>query len=221
MSSDLNNDVRDGVPYGHTGRGRPRDPAKDVAIVESAAFLFMERGFEATSMDAIASEAGVSKATLYARYPDKDALFREVIREKCESAVDPAGFAFDPSRSPRDVLIEIGTRFVGLVTSDEAISMHRLLTAECLREPRLAELFFETAVLRMQARFAGWISAETEAGRLACPDPEGAAWRYLGAVKAEAHLRATIALPPAPPEQLAAYIAVCADDWLKANAPAA
>lgn len=218
MSSALSNDVR-GVSSGPAGRGRPRDPAKDAAIVEAAACLFMERGFEASSMDAIAAEAGVSKATLYARYPDKDALFREVIREKCESAVDPAGFAFDPSRSPRDILIEIGSRFIGLVTSGEAISMHRLLTTECLREPRLAELFFETAVLRMKERFAGWISAETEAGRLACRDPEGAAWRYLGAVKAEAHLRATIALPPVPPDRLAAYVATCADDWLKANAP--
>lgn len=206
-----------GAAPANAGRGRPRDPAKDAAIVEAAACLFMERGFEATSMDAIAAQAGVSKATLYARYPDKDALFREVIRHKCESAVDPAAFAFDASRSPRETLIDIGRRFLALVTSVEAVAMHRLIVAECARAPRVAELFFEVAVTKMKDRFIGWLEAENAAGRLHARDPEGAAWRFLGAVKAEAHMRASMGLPAVEPDRLAAHVEDCADDWLKAN----
>jgi TetR/AcrR family transcriptional repressor of mexJK operon len=218
MSSAISSDGRDNAPAAPAaGRGRPRDPAKDQAIVEAAACLFLERGFDAAGMDAIAAEARVSKATLYARYPDKDALFREVIRHKCESAVDPAAFAFDASRSPRQILIDIAHRFIGLVTSPEAVAMHRLICAECGRAPRVAELFFDVAVLRMKARFVGWVEAENAAGRLACRDPDGAAWRFLGAVKGEAHMRASFGLPPVEPERLAAYVEACADDWLKAN----
>ena len=48
-------------------------------VVEAAAALFSERGIEATSMDAIARASGVSKATIYRHWPDKDTLCLEVL----------------------------------------------------------------------------------------------------------------------------------------------
>src|SRR5271154_1442426 len=48
-------------------------------VIEAAATLFSERGIEATSMDAIARASGVSKATIYRHWPDKDALCLEVL----------------------------------------------------------------------------------------------------------------------------------------------
>ena len=48
-------------------------------VIEAAATLFSERGIEATSMDAIARISGVSKATIYRHWPDKDALALEVL----------------------------------------------------------------------------------------------------------------------------------------------
>ena len=48
-------------------------------VIESAVTLFAERGLEATSMDAIAKASGVSKATIYRHWPDKDSLCLEVL----------------------------------------------------------------------------------------------------------------------------------------------
>lgn len=63
-------------------RGRPRSEKARVAILQAAAELLLERGLSASSMDAVADRAGVSKATIYRWWPTKeslalDALYRE------------------------------------------------------------------------------------------------------------------------------------------------
>lgn len=204
-----------------TRRGRPRDTAKDEAILLAAGDLFMEHGYEAVSVDAVAQRAGVSKATIYARYADKDALFAAVLRQECERAVSPDSFSPDPDQSVRDTLILLATRFLDLVTGDKAMQMHRVLVAETARAPRMAELFYETAVLTLKNRFAAWLRAETDAGRLHVRDADGAAWRYLGGVKGEAHLRASFGLPPVDPERLRLHIEAAADEFLRAHGPPA
>lgn len=200
-------------------RGRPRDTAKDEAILLAAGDLFMEHGYEAVSVDAVAQKAAVSKATIYARYADKEALFRAVLTHECERVVAPSSFIPDPDLSLRDVLIMLAERFLGLVTGEKAMGMHRVLVAESVRAPRVSELFYETAVETLKNRFADWLRAQTDAGRLAVHDPAGAAWRFLGAVKGEAHLRAALGLPPVPPDRLRTHIEACADEFIRAHAP--
>jgi TetR/AcrR family transcriptional repressor of mexJK operon len=201
-------------------RGRPRNTAKDESILHAAGDLFMGRGYEAVSLDAVAQAAGVSKATIYARYADKDALFSAVLRNECESVVSTDSFLPSPDQSPRDTLILLAERFLELVTGEKAIQMNRVIVAEADRAPRVAELFYETAVLSLKSRVAGWIETENELGRLQVKDPHGAAWRYLGAVKAEAHLRATFGLEPIEPLRLRSHIESAADEFMRAHGPA-
>jgi len=59
--------------------GRPRSTRAHTEVLDAAQTLFAERGFDATSMDAIAAASGVSKATIYKHWPDKDALCLEVM----------------------------------------------------------------------------------------------------------------------------------------------
>jgi AcrR family transcriptional regulator len=58
---------------------RTRSAQAHKSVVQAAAELFSERGIEATSMDAIADKSGVSKATIYKHWQDKDALCLEVM----------------------------------------------------------------------------------------------------------------------------------------------
>jgi AcrR family transcriptional regulator len=58
---------------------RPRSAQAHNKVLMAAVELFSERGIDATSMDAIAEASGVSKATIYKHWPDKDALCLEVM----------------------------------------------------------------------------------------------------------------------------------------------
>ena len=58
---------------------RPRSAQAHNKVLTAAVELFSERGIDATSMDAIAEASGVSKATIYKHWPDKDALSLEVM----------------------------------------------------------------------------------------------------------------------------------------------
>ncbi len=58
---------------------RPRSAQAHRKVIEAATGLFAERGIDATSMDAIAEASGVSKATIYKHWPDKDSLCLEVL----------------------------------------------------------------------------------------------------------------------------------------------
>ena len=58
---------------------------KGEAIAQAALRLFLRDGYERTSVDAIAAEAGVSKRTIYNRYGDKENLFRSVLQDTYDS----------------------------------------------------------------------------------------------------------------------------------------
>jgi AcrR family transcriptional regulator len=60
--------------------GRPRDPRRDEAIRDAVLALLADVGYERTSVDAIAAAAGVSKPTIYRRWPGKHALVADAIR---------------------------------------------------------------------------------------------------------------------------------------------
>lgn len=61
-------------------RGRPRDAKIDGRIVAATLRLISERGLSGTAMDEVAARSGVSKATIYQRWPSKDALCIDAIR---------------------------------------------------------------------------------------------------------------------------------------------
>lgn len=68
---------------GRVGRGRPRAAATDLAILQAALALFIDRGVEGTSMEQIAKRAGVGKPTIYRRWSSKE----EVIAAAMETLV--------------------------------------------------------------------------------------------------------------------------------------
>src|SRR5262245_31858117 len=59
-------------------------PSKRDKVVTAAARLFLQEGYGTTGMDAIAEEAGVSKATVYSYYKDKASLFADVMIQACD-----------------------------------------------------------------------------------------------------------------------------------------
>ncbi|PRY41264.1 TetR/AcrR family transcriptional regulator [Umezawaea tangerina] len=88
--------------------GRPRSKEADAAILGAALELFIERGAEATSIEQVARRAGVTRATVYRRFPDKTRLLIATL----EAAYG------NPPRSPRIVDVEQLVAGWTLVLSD-------------------------------------------------------------------------------------------------------
>ena len=82
--------------------------ALESALHDAAIEMFLDRGYDATTMDAVARSAGITRRTLYARYPNKQVMFSDVVREALRSLPDEHEIVFDAdcllytSPSPRD-----------------------------------------------------------------------------------------------------------------------
>nr|WP_246597797.1 helix-turn-helix domain-containing protein [Nocardia tengchongensis] len=78
--------------------GPHRDPAVDTAVLDAARALLVEQGYTATSIDAIAARAGVSRPAIYRRWPSKAHLIAQAVFPDVGSAVVAPDL---PVRSPR------------------------------------------------------------------------------------------------------------------------
>ncbi|MCH8112342.1 MAG: helix-turn-helix transcriptional regulator, partial [Proteobacteria bacterium] len=78
-------------------------PTKKELIIDAARTLFLKLGFGATSMDAIAAEAGVSKRTVYSHFQNKEALFAGIVISMCQELGGPPSDP-PPFGPPEEVL---------------------------------------------------------------------------------------------------------------------
>ena len=169
---------------------------KAESILAAAKRAFLATGFGAVSMDAIAREASVSKATVYAHFGSKEELFGAVIGRECERyfASFSAG-EIDP-RDVRASLTVLGRRFLELVLSPDAIALHRIITGEVTRFPVIGEIFWRAGPERQRVQIEVFLRNAAASGTLAFSDPRAAAEQFISLVRGEIHLRQLLRLAP-------------------------
>ena len=206
-------------PSRAAGPGRPKDLGKRAAILEAAKHMFVSHGFEGVSMDQIAAEAGVSKLTVYSHFGDKEALFSEAISAKCEEQLGTGLFAIDPATPLRERLLEIGRSFFILITSEEALAIHRVVTTQ--PPPlKLGQLFWEAGPRRLQEAFEAFLREEVALGALDIPDVHRAASQFFCLLKGELHMRLLCGCcPEFSPEEVEEHLQATVDLFLRAHAP--
>lgn len=194
--------------------------SKPAQILEAASDLFLRDGFGAVSMDAVAREAGVSKATLYAHFESKDRLFAALVKRECGLLFGQGVDHGLDGLPPAEGLTLIGRRFVSLLMSPKAVAGHRIVVAEAARFPELARSFYEAGPGPTIARVARYIIALNAAGLLKVPDPALAAEQFLGMLKSHLHLRLLLGMQTAPsPEDLERLIAAAVHLFVRGYAP--
>ncbi len=186
------------------GPGRPKDLEKRQAILDAAKRLFPLHGYDGISMDAIAAEAGVSKLTVYSHFSDKDTLFKEAIKAKCEEQLPRDRFDLGSGNRPiRERLIDLGMAFRALVNSSEAVAMYRTMAAQAAGgngSSKLAQLFFEAGPRRTLDEFESLLARADAGGALRVPDPVVAAEHFFCLIKGLCHMRVLIGCCEPPGE---------------------
>jgi TetR/AcrR family transcriptional regulator, mexJK operon transcriptional repressor len=162
--------------------------AKVRQILAAARKIFMELGYGAASMEAIARQAGVSKATLYTHFEGKDALFAALIVMECRHLSDQIGQRALDEPDIRRALRSLAEDFNNLLCTNESLAMYRIVVAETPRFPELGSIFYDSGPKVMIDRIADLLAGAAERGLLHIPDSHAAAIQFIGLVRGDTHL---------------------------------
>ena len=182
-------------------RGRPQvrsDEDTRRVVLEAAAKEFQTNGYAATSMGAVALEAGVSTKTLYRLIPTKADLFSLVVTERTGRFMlafdSDAEDLADPADALERILIAYGT----LTLEAETIAINRLVISECDRFPEIAALFYANAIVRTNVAMTAWLTRLCERGQIQLADPQLATGMLRGMMILEPQRAAILGQRPAP-----------------------
>jgi TetR/AcrR family transcriptional regulator, mexJK operon transcriptional repressor len=163
--------------------GRPPDRAKAEQIIEAAWQLFLAGGVSATSMEAIARKAGVSKVTLYAKHPDKEALFALCLQREMDRIEVAQGIHEPPppGQTFEETLFGFGAGIMTFLATDAAVSFYGAMARELRHSPALAESFWQIGPGTTKRNLVRVISAGISNGDVERCDPDEAAEVLIGA----------------------------------------
>ncbi len=142
--------------------------------------VFLRLGYAGTSMDRVATEAGVSKQTIYSHFQDKEGLFRSLIEGETLARFE-AVFQLDPHQVDPETLLRRLAQiyFTQVVDNSQYVPLLRIVIGESERFPELARLFTETVAQRGKKLLCEYFRHHPE---LSIRDPEAIAQIFFGSM---------------------------------------
>ncbi|OHC75817.1 MAG: hypothetical protein A3G18_12735 [Rhodospirillales bacterium RIFCSPLOWO2_12_FULL_58_28] len=207
-------------PTGDSGKASP----KRDAILKAATRVFLESGYGAAGMDAIAREAGVAKQTIYSHFGAKDALFGAIIRDKCGRLMPAVTTTAAADKLHGDdheeVLLGIAGQFLELVMAEESLATFRVVIAESARFPELAEAFYRSGPKQAAENLAVYLADLDGSGILGVADPLGSARLFFAMLRGDLYLRRLLGMAAATaPGEMEAAARQAVKAFLAAHAP--
>jgi TetR/AcrR family transcriptional regulator, mexJK operon transcriptional repressor len=153
--------------------------------------LFLADGYGATSIEAVAQRARISKRTFYHRFPDKAALFAAVVHRIIEGLRPPTDTPLYEGGSLEEVLQRLARLMLRAVLMPVALALNRLMVAEAQRFPELAAIVArEGGRAELVGQIIALLEREVRAGGIAIDRPAFAAEQFLQLVVASPQRRA-------------------------------
>lgn len=166
---------------------------KECQILSAAREQFLEQGFSGTSMDAIARSAGVSKATLYAYFPSKEALFSHLIQTECrEKCIRLSSPDLDNGIVP--ALRALCGHFVAHFLTKESAAFFQTVSNERWRFPELCHLYFNSGKKIVFDFVAAYLEEAKARGLLVFDDANLAADQLLNLALSDLPFRVALGL---------------------------
>ena len=157
-----------------TPRWKRRPKHRPGQIIEAALEVFGKKGLAKTRLEDIAIRAGVSKGTIYLYFENKDALFKEMIRETAIATIEGAEqrrYSGNPSEQLRGLM----QRYWSFIRSPAFSTIHRLVIGELHQFPDLARFYADEVIARSMSLITGIIRRGIDAGEFRETDPSAAA----------------------------------------------
>lgn len=164
---------------------KKKTEVKRQAIVDMAAEVFREKGFDRASMSDIRQRVGGSNATLYNYFPSKESLFFEVMYQANQAEFAAAHDALDHETDDiAEALQNFGEALLTLLYSPDVMAVRRLVTAS-FGNCHLGQTCFELGPKRSMAEISEFLLAAMKKGKLRDCDPNVAALHLRGLLESE------------------------------------
>jgi TetR/AcrR family transcriptional regulator, mexJK operon transcriptional repressor len=168
------------------GAGRPtaqQAQRRHDELLDGALDLFLDKGFEQATIEAIAASVGMTKRTVYARYENKAALFKAAVQRSIERlVVPPATLAAMDTGDLATTIAAVARLRVAQVMTPAGLKQQRIINAESYRFPEIFVMAYEQNTRPVVEFLAGLLERGTAAGTLAVTDPTRAAVVFLSMV---------------------------------------
>ena len=199
-----------------------RSQMKREQIRLAAQRLFLQRGFSDTSVDAIATEASVSKQTLYTYYTNKEAIFTEVLRQL--TLENPRNHLLMRESVPRlesgedlrGALTTLAQEIATIMMQPEYLALLRVIVAEVPRFPHLGTLFRTTVPEQSMMSIAAFLKRAQDQGLASNFDPDKAALMFIGTLLTYALLHGLLVADETPYSPTSAQIVPIIDLFMRA-----
>ncbi|WP_297548486.1 TetR/AcrR family transcriptional regulator [Amycolatopsis sp.] len=193
---------------------------KRQAILEAALRVFAREGYGQASVDTIASEAGVSKATIYNHLGDKETLFRHALAEIASRSntktMDALGAFPTHPEDLRAGLLGVAHKLAECFADDQSTALRRLLQSEIVRFPDLFETIRDSGPNQATEALAGQLARLANAGYLELADPLRAANQFVALIVDELPTLSALGTRKIDDADLTKAVAAGVDTFLRA-----
>ncbi|ELY2040263.1 TetR/AcrR family transcriptional regulator [Enterobacter ludwigii] len=154
-----------------TRRGRPANEALGQTIVEAASELFVELGFQATTLDKVAQRAKISKLSIYRHFENKEALFSAAIVAGCHQLFAPQSLLEGVDGSVEDQLMAVGSLLLRTLLRPDVSSVEAMVMADKTNQKSLSKLHYEAGPAHVIAQIEALLRQLHQKALLNVPDP--------------------------------------------------
>jgi TetR/AcrR family transcriptional repressor of mexJK operon len=164
-------------------KSESRSDRKRKAMLLAATELFLDKGYDGTSMDDVAAKAAVSKPTVYKYFADKERLFAEIVLATTGEIDDLVRLVSETMVGSKNVeagLIVLARRFVLALMRPDVLRLRRLVIANADRFPGVGRSWFEQGFERVLATLATRFQGLADRKLLHVDDPLLAANHFVG-----------------------------------------
>lgn len=152
---------------------------KRAHILKVAGTAFLEKGFAGASMSDIAKSGAGSKGTLYTYFSSKEEMFEEFMASEIKERVSLTFDLPEHTDDPADVLKQLGTRYLALITDQTVSSLLRVVVAEAIRFPKIGVLFNDAGPKAAKLKLTQFLERCVDDRKLVIADPTLATEQYM------------------------------------------
>jgi TetR/AcrR family transcriptional repressor of mexJK operon len=157
------------------GPGRPKDLEKRAAIVAAAAEFLLKQGFDGLTIETVATQAGVSKMTVYSHFEDKDALFEAAVLATTDEIARGMLKQGDVTGDLKKDLNAFGRSLLGALLTEPLVSKGHALIGALADKHAVAERFYNAGPGQTMVALEKMLASAQASGELVMDDPHLAA----------------------------------------------